>query len=212
MKKIFSIFAAVLFAGSMMAQDAVNLYNAETAAINNSFFKTGTGWADNNGCSAALIEGDLTIHVDQPFIDMWQGQVFVDPGFDFIPGHTYHYAFDLISGGKVCIFVKVNDSDTDAFFAEPYYDLNIGGGQWHFETDEVVANDKLSTEKGPLVFGFGWTDGEQDVLIQNIVINDITPMAVENTVDAVKAVKVIENGKVVILKNGVRYNVLGAQL
>lgn len=172
MKKIFSFLAAMLFAGSMMAQEE-NLYNAENAKINNTFFKT-EGWADNSGCIAQMNGGDLTIHVDKPFIDMWQGQVFVDPGFDFIPGHKYHYAFDLISGGKVCLTVKVNDSDKDAFFAESYYDLNIGGGLWHFVSDNVIANENLKTEQGPLVFGFGWTDGGQDVLIQNIVITDIT--------------------------------------
>ena len=39
-----------------------------------------------------------------------------------------------------------------------------------------------------------------------------TPTAIDNTVDSKKAVKMIENGQIVILKNGVRYNVLGAQI
>lgn len=38
------------------------------------------------------------------------------------------------------------------------------------------------------------------------------PQAVENTVEAVKVTKVIENGQLVIIKNGVRYNAAGAQL
>lgn len=311
MKKIFSFLAAVLFAGSMMAQE--NLYNPEAAQINSTYFAT-AGWGGNEGCSATLVEGDIVMHVDKEFVDMWQGQVFVDPGFEFVPGHQYHYAFDLISGGKVCIFVKVNDSDDDAFFAEPYYDLNLGGGQWHFETDNVFANANLKAGKGPLVFGFGWTDAGQDVRIQNIEIIDITEYlyikhpwgtgksedwtwqqmepiqfegedaysytgawggvgfniadnaegadalwyasadivflnadtkeaveepavgtadcefvyvleaehpaivlvptqtAIQNSNVAVKAVKFVENGQVVILKNGVRYNVLGATL
>jgi len=36
--------------------------------------------------------------------------------------------------------------------------------------------------------------------------------AVENVFDGVKAVKTFENGQLVIIKNGVRYNALGAQL
>lgn len=36
--------------------------------------------------------------------------------------------------------------------------------------------------------------------------------AVENVTDAVKATKVVENGQVVIIKNGVRYSALGTQL
>ncbi len=36
--------------------------------------------------------------------------------------------------------------------------------------------------------------------------------AIENTTVKSKAVKTIENGQLIILKNGVRYNALGAQL
>lgn len=38
------------------------------------------------------------------------------------------------------------------------------------------------------------------------------PTAVDNTVDNAKAIKTIENGQLVIIKNGVKYNVLGAEL
>ena len=44
-----------------------------------------------------------------------------------------------------------------------------------------------------------------------LVVND-TPSAVENNTVAAKAVKMIENGQIVIINNGVRYNALGAQL
>ena len=38
------------------------------------------------------------------------------------------------------------------------------------------------------------------------------PTAIDNTIAGEKAVKVIENGQLVIIKNGVKYNVLGGQL
>lgn len=44
-----------------------------------------------------------------------------------------------------------------------------------------------------------------------LVVNN-TPSAVENNAVAAKAVKMIENGQIVIINNGVRYNALGAQL
>lgn len=44
-----------------------------------------------------------------------------------------------------------------------------------------------------------------------LVVNN-TPSAVENNTVAAKAVKMIENGQIVIINNGVRYNALGAQL
>ena len=40
----------------------------------------------------------------------------------------------------------------------------------------------------------------------------VDPTAIDNTIAGEKAVKVIENGQLVIIKNGVKYNVLGKQL
>ena len=46
--------------------------------------------------------------------------------------------------------------------------------------------------------------------ISKIVVG--AAQGVENVFDNAKAVKVFENGQLVIIKNGVRYNALGAQL
>ena len=45
-----------------------------------------------------------------------------------------------------------------------------------------------------------------------LVLNNDQPTAVNTAVVDSKAVKMIVNGQVVIIKNGIRYNVLGAQL
>lgn len=148
------------------------LYDPATAAINSTYFAT-SGWGINAGCTADITNGTITIHVDQPFVDMWQGQVFVDPGFTFEAGKAYHYEFDITSAGKVCITVKVNDSDTAFFFNKVIYDINQGGGTYHFSTDSVFANANINPAKGPLVFGFGWTDGNQDITISCIKITEV---------------------------------------
>lgn len=149
------------------------LYDAAAATINGTYFAT-VNWALNPGCTAEISNGVVLVHVDQYFADMWQGQVFVDPGFTFTPGKMYHYEFDVVSTGKVGMTVKVNDNDDDAFYKEEIYDFNIGGGTFHFSTDSVIANENLATTgKGPLVFGFGWTDGNQDIIIKCIKITEI---------------------------------------
>ena len=148
------------------------LFDPAKALINSTYFAT-EGWGANPGCTADISNGVISIHVDKAFVDMWQGQVFVDPGFTFEAGKAYHYEFDIVSTGKVCMTVKVNDSDADAFFVQTVYDLNIGGGTYHFSTDSVFANANLSTEKGPLVFGFGWTDANNDITIQCIKITEV---------------------------------------
>ena len=45
-----------------------------------------------------------------------------------------------------------------------------------------------------------------------IVMDNGTTTAIDNTVMGEKAVKTFENGQLVIIKNGVKYNALGAQL
>lgn len=58
---------------------------------------------------------------------------------------------------------------------------------------------------------FFWVAGSKIMLSGiNYVKTGETP--VENVAAAVKATKVIENGQVIILKNNVRYNVLGAEM
>ena len=58
-------------------------------------------------------------------------------------------------------------------------------------------------------YKFTWTYATGTL---NITFPAKTPTAIDNTAVEGKAVKMIENGQIVILKNGVRYNVLGAQI
>lgn len=162
------------------------LYNPATATINDTYF--GPGWNAGAGAdySASIEGGNIVMHVgaNGP-ADMWNAQLFVNPGFTFTEGKMYHYEFDIVSAGKVCITVKVNDNDTDdgahIFFAESIYDINLNGGTYHFSTDSVIAKDGLNTARGPLVFGFGWTDANQDVIIKCIKITEVgdAPQPVE---------------------------------
>jgi hypothetical protein len=46
----------------------------------------------------------------------------------------------------------------------------------------------------------------------NIYFYGKEEQGVENVNDVVKAVKMIENGQVIIIKNGVKYNVMGARV
>ena len=48
--------------------------------------------------------------------------------------------------------------------------------------------------------------------VTDIVLVPIDHAAIDNTTVETKAVKVIENGQLVIIKNGIRFNALGAQL
>ena len=70
----------------------------------------------------------------------------------------------------------------------------------------------LANPKNEFTFLFG---GKQVCFIAIVTYTDEEPApgeGVENITAEPKAVKVIENGQLVIIKNGIRYNALGAQL
>lgn len=92
---------------------------------------------------------------------------------------------------------------------EMIYDQNIA-----LEANTPLVYEKKDIEgkdngDGILVFDFGYAPENTVVTISNISIVEKDPEGIINTNAAVKTVKMIENGQVVIIKNGVRYNVLG---
>lgn len=103
------------------------------------------------------------------------------------------------------------------------------------ENGETITSIEITTEEESRwsmysgVFGTGWTTitkgaawtgsatsvnvgGEFEQVIMLTVTVDDSPTALENTAAEVKSVKVIENGQVVIIRDGVRYNAVGAKL
>lgn len=102
------------------------------------------------------------------------------------------------------------------------------------ENGETITNIEITTEEESRwsisdLYGTGWTTitkgiswtgsatsvnvgGEFEMVIKLTVTVDDSPTALENTAAEVKSVKVIENGQVVIIRDGVRYNAVGAKL
>lgn len=109
-------------------------------------------------------------------------------------------------------FLKVNDVKT----------ATASNGQ------TTVTSEKIAVEEGQVVLQWDqYTDAKgetlaqkegKDLVNQYARVYKITyteggePTAVENAEAEIKAVKVIENGQLFIIKNGVRYNAAGAAL
>ena len=76
-----------------------------------------------------------------------------------------------------------------------------------------IITKELETPKNEFTFLFG---GKQVCFLAIVHYTDEAPEnpgdGIDNTSVAPKAIKLIENGQVVIIKNGIRYNALGAQL
>ena len=92
---------------------------------------------------------------------------------------------------------------------EMIYDPNIAleaNTPLVYERKDIEGKDNGD---GIMVFDFGFALENTVVTLSNISIVEKDPEGIINTNAAVKTVKMIENGQVVIIKNGVRYNVLG---
>ena len=84
-------------------------------------------------------------------------------------------------------------------------------------TNPTRIEKHLATPKNEFTFLFG---GKQVCFIAAVMYTDEAPenpdepgeTGLKETVAAPKAMKVIENGQVIIYKNGVRYNALGVQM
>jgi hypothetical protein len=79
---------------------------------------------------------------------------------------------------------------------------------------ELALTDDLRTRlanAGHWMVQFNKEDGEPFNVTDIVLVGNFST-AIDNTVIESKAVKTIENGQLVIIKNGVRFNALGAQL
>ncbi len=79
-------------------------------------------------------------------------------------------------------------------------------------TNPTIIAKEFETPKTSFTFTFG---GKQVCFLAIVHYTDeepVDPQGVENTEIAPKAIKIIENGQIVIIKNGIRYNVIGERL
>ena len=83
---------------------------------------------------------------------------------------------------------------------------NLEAGQWNHVVLSIEGNAKTDCTQ------IGFYDCNKlagTCFVQNVLFAKKTTTALDNTVEAVKAVKMIENGQLIIIKNGIRYNVAG---
>lgn len=163
-------------------------------------------FGSDNVCFELENEGDVIIKVVEGQIVVlgtFKEQVVADYYIKFagnnwtwVPMTTIEgaYEYDGVWGGTGA---NVNDKMEDA------------SATWYPEASiEFVAMD--GTEAPVAAIGTEGTYVYTSEPAKLYFRYEFVPTALHN-VESVKATKVIENGKVVILKNGVRYNVLGAQ-
>ncbi len=228
-KSILSLAAGLLIAASAMAQ--TGLYSTRTIAADGSSsewsylppvvtetakFKTGEEIIDND--IIYISSGGSKIQIKPEYLSCKETSSIYIPVPADAAGTLSMTTAGSSDGGYFQLFV--ND-----VAAEKYLCSKL--------EEDFVYNDDGSIKKGPQAFDFtadGITtkDGKTYLHIKDnhaemkiasfkVVLTAGSyagggTSALENVAAEVKATKVIENGQLVIIRDGVRYNALGAQL
>ena len=102
----------------------------------------------------------------------------------------------------------ISDDGTTANQLEVYGGLGLDGAQ--FVTENALQKGDKVTVFGSLKIYKSTKEFDKDNIL--VEFEEGTPTAIDNTAVDAKVVKTIENGQLVIIKNGVKYNAQGTQI
>lgn len=219
MKKFFSLVAAVVCAASMMAEDAV-VYDVNAAQGSNSSYDGSCeiqvgdytwivegnctlegqyaigGWGLGGGKKNGLTDQDRAIYTKQalPF-DISKIEV------------THNKVFDALTINSFKLIVS-DESNAAGTEIEATVAEVVTGATITFERPEGA---NWANKNYKFVYNLTAASGKNVRLeVSNIKFYGGLATAIDNATVAEKTVKVIENGQLVIMRNGVKYNAVGA--
>lgn len=197
MKKIFSLFAAVLFAGSMMASEAIMQY---TGGVTTNMVGDGANNAATVGLDADLftVLADKGANQNLPGLNKANDiRLYADKN----TGNGNTITVSIANGTINSIVLDIKQSATfvvkagETAVTEENGAYAINATSFSIQNTTSGATTQLQLYKITITYEGG----------------DVPPAtAINNTADEIKAFKTIENGKLVIFKNGVRYDATGA--
>lgn len=205
MKKIFFLIA-LLCAGLMVS--------AHTELVDFSKISLAS-WGDKGNPVMGLDQQNETVSITIVATPGWQWgnqakiilENVAEAGLDI--NKKYKLSFHAEASTADCGGVTLKFFDNNQLFYTNTDYLNFSSPV-DFESDWL--SPELEVTNGTIVFDFGW-DPAQTVIISNLsFLEQGDESAIDAVVDAKKAVKVVENGQLVIIKNGVRYNAAGQEI
>ena len=167
---------------------------------------------DQSWANEAVANTDPEAPEDFGYTAYVAGMTNPSPKDGSIPTSGCFYTFESNTGGTLKVAVKIN-AGKNLYVATAEQKLTVKvkgqdvapGGTL---SDVTYGMIEFAVEKNKTYYV--WCTGSKIALF-GFVFEAEEEAAVENTMMTSKAVKVIRNGQVVILRNGVEYNVLGAQ-
>lgn len=164
-------------------------------------------------------------------IGQWGQSTIVEPG-ELVPGDNVYYCSNMnYLGWEFTPHIDATGMEYVHidFFAPNMTSIQvtpISLGKEGIYTVQLTQNEWTSVDVPLSAYannGIDWSDifqfkfmeatpNGKDVFIDNVYFFKSTAEGIEDIETNVKAVKVIENGQLIIIKNGVRYTLMGAEL
>ena len=151
---------------------------------------------------------------------MWRGLYWADGWGEMLFYPAIASVVDWNDYFAIRVYHEAGRSDFEVNFKKSWADADHIGGISDMTAGEgyveLPLTDKrralLASIDNELIVQFYRGDDKAAFNVTEIVLVGDSPSDISNTAAESKAVKFFENGQLVIIKNGVKYNALGAQL
>lgn len=211
MKKLF-FFAALLCSATLFA---------ETELVDFSKITLDSYGDAAHGAPVVKLAGEvITAEIkgnNYPSAYQWDNQVKITltnvASAGLSKDKEYKLSFTATASTNDCGGVTLKAFDNNQLIYR-HQDIVLNTTPFVYESEWVkLADDAALTTNGTIVFAFGW-DPAQTVTISKLSFKERAATTAIESVQhsAISVQKVIENGQLVIIKNGVRYDVTGAQM
>lgn len=206
MKKTIFTLAATLFAGVMFAQ--TELVDFSKITLNS--------WGGSGAPVMTLDAANKTVTIEIVGTPgyQWGNQAMItldnvaESGLDI--AKLYKLSFTATASTADCGGVTLKFFDNNQLFYTDANYLNFSSA-YNYESEWIQP--EAAATNGKIVLDFGW-DPAQTVTITNLSFleKENSSTALDNIGAETNVQKVVENGQVLIIRDGVRYNTLGAQV
>ena len=232
MKKIFLFAAAVVAAMTVNAKvidltaigTTIDEWNVSEATLNETESKPADGKyvydikAGVESLTNLLADPDIVFGIKNGSDKAKAFVVYPGKCYEFGGKNGILYIKNTVAGDKIVLTVAAKGS-TAANFADEAAAFPVNAVAVSADLTLPAKGSEGADEQG-----YVWKELEYTALGGDVQIKEFAggyrikaiqvgaSQGVDNVLDAVKAVKTFENGQLVIIKNGVRYNALGVQL
>ncbi len=166
------------------------------------------------------------IYTDLPFViqNWYAGPAVVEgaltassTALSIEPNNTENSCFGIAFASTDITDYNALEMDVYATVADAAFNLQVIGvgeampcnlvaGQWNHISLDIKGNTKTDCTQ---IGFYNCNNLKGTCFIQNVLFAKKIAASIDNTDAVVKAVKLIENGQLIIIKNGIRYNVAG---